>query len=296
MKLIRRMWWKQAIPQEYRPTASPAEQRRHFSEAWHSIQSFVAYEDQELAKAQMLDLAIHAIGAEIAASSTYGFFCGKDTLHNDVYDLPRILQSNLQDLSLRQIDIDLCKVNAYTGPWNYASFSQAVETIAREGFQHTKSDACGYYFPELDFAIMQDGRHHTTAGIPGGHCVVSITEISVLPLLLSFMTDGAFFYGNKKSYRNADFRFALLFQAAKDLYSRYPSARELLAQQKNQVLLCPNVKNKDEGSFHFELLETCRTMQTKMTFWKEESELCHKRIKQQESEIERLKKEIGEQE
>lgn len=35
-------------------------------------------------------------------------------------------------------------------------------------------------------------------------------------------------------------------------------------------------------------------MQTKMTFWREESKLCQERIKQQESEIERLKKEVGE--
>lgn len=280
---------------EYRPTDNEVRQKDNFRSALGMISFLMAETQSELEKAHILDMAIHALGASIAADGTSNFFQGKTVLHDKVYDIA-YYAGELENAKLGKRELNLCKINTYTSPWKPIKFPVAARTILKIGFQQAESDVEGYYFRELDFATLGEGRHHSTIGRMEGQCIVSLEEISMLPYFAVVHTDGAYFYCGNKKKRVVDYRYALMFHLGKMLYSQYASAikmiRELrwdhITAERERYCLQPNQPDSFWENKYVEACQERLTTSSEKMFWKNENMLCRDIIKRRNEEIRNL--------
>ena len=285
--------------EEYRPIDSEVKQKRTFRTAVECVSLLMCEAQTELEKAHILDIAVHALGASIAADGTANFFQGKTVLHNQVYEIA-YYTGKLENTELGRKDFDIRRINTYTSPWKEIKFPVAARTILRKGFQQAESNADGCYFRELDFATMVEGRHHSTIGRAEGPCIVSLQEISLLPYFAEVQTDGAYFYHGAGKKRVVDCRYAIMFHLASILYSQFPSAVESIQELRLNHAITERERRpfRAESSdslweSEYKLANQARlTLRNEKLFWQKEGELCKRIIQKRDAEIKGLTDEI----
>ncbi len=190
-----------------------------FDDAISAVHALTLDAKNKMEAAAVYDLVIWAIGRSVAADGCSALMLGRRVPDNwDIsYDKSFPI---MKEAKAGQRMIDLSKCNAYTGCWHYDRIASTVASVLKNGyFQYSNSN--GVYYPEIRFAIMMNGRHHTTWAVYLGECNVNLDVISLTPYFDIVSTDGAFYhfensYHEPQHIRVQDYRMAVLFQLAKE--------------------------------------------------------------------------------
>ena len=121
--------------------------------------------------------------------------------------------------------IDLCKIPTFVIPENFIDLKDALTDINNNGFNTDDRNSIVYLYEPLNICVVSSGRHHISAGIASGSCIV---DAYVIDLTKAFdfwnveidrcrvcLTYNSLVNNKKKSYVIPDGRIALLYQIAK---------------------------------------------------------------------------------
>ena len=156
----------------------------------------------EFQRAAIYDFLIWSLGQQIASDSFAYFASMKPVPENrELHFIDRFPRT--EGVYLGKQDFDLAKIPSYIGPWDYGRFANGIQSILSVGYQHTKEAPTnhGVYYRELDFALMLEGRHHTSWAVYSGRCIQSLDVVSLEPYFPIVQTDGeSFLYTSADGY------------------------------------------------------------------------------------------------
>ena len=115
-------------------------------------------------------------------------------------------------------DFYLSGVNFIVAPQELTKISDSCETISQEGFIEKEENRMCRYFIEMDFAIVDNGNHSSTAAHLHGTGCVRAEAYSLKKLFEHVYTDGVNWYNrhnSKKLSKGDDFRVCTLFEIAR---------------------------------------------------------------------------------
>lgn len=229
--------------------------RCRFQRAMSSVHSLFLGAITDMEKAAIYDFAIWAIGRDVAADGCSNLMLGKNVQENR--DISYAVFPDIPEARGGSQVVDLAKCNAYTGCWNPNRILTSVGSLFESGY-HQPSDSNGVYYPELRFAIMYNGRHHTSLATFLNDCKVNLEVIQLTPYFNAVNTDGAFYdylneYNEPQHIRIGEYRMAVLFQLAKerarieqthigDLFTREMMHKHLQEESKQYDRLCDALK------------------------------------------------------
>ncbi len=214
--------------------------RERFNRSISAVHTLLLGTDSDLEKAAVYDFAIWAIGRSVAADSCSSLVLGKYVQENCNIAYDSVFPT-LPEASCGTQLIDLAKCNAYTGCWSYR-MPAGITSLFKSGY-HQPKDSNGVYYPELRFAVMYSGRHHTSWATFLNSCHVELEVVRLTPYFDIVTTDGAFYeyineYSEPKHIRGIDYRMAVLFQLARERGKLdMPHTADAYAQQRSQQ--CP---------------------------------------------------------
>lgn len=211
--------------------------RSQFQRSMDSIHGLLLGAKTDMETAAIYDLAIWAIGRDVAADGCSNLMLGKYVQENrDIsYNVFPVIPEAKGDVQL----VDLAKCNAYTGCWSYDRIPSSIASLFESGYRQP-SDSNGVYYPELGFAVMYNGRHHTSWATFLNDCTVKLDTIHLTPYFDIVNTDGAFYifsdkYSKLQHIRVREPRMAILFQLAKERGALdLPHTADTYAQQRQK--------------------------------------------------------------
>ncbi len=113
-----------------------------------------------------------------------------------------------------------CESSAYMAwPAEVHKLVPAISDIEREGFQQQKNYTDGLHFPELNFTIVRNGRHHATAAMQREGITLNNVDVYPLAPLFPYLdTDGAIWRIGENTQDVLDPRFAIMYALARLVY------------------------------------------------------------------------------
>jgi hypothetical protein len=117
-----------------------------------------------------------------------------------------------------RICIDLSKDTVFVIPWKHESILNSLQAMLKYGYQTNESNASAVYYTEVDFTFIDSGRHHAAAAISRREGFIQANKIDIKPLFPHVYADGREWFdthSRKSISKLCDFRFGLLFEAAK---------------------------------------------------------------------------------
>lgn len=124
---------------------------------------------------------------------------------------------------VESITIDSAHTDVVITPYDTEKFFGAVKDMLHSPYDSGLNYHDGVYWPELDLAVMRDGIHHSAIGMTRGEVIT--LKADVIPLMPWFgkvQTDGVTWVVQDgdtiKTYDVLDFRFAMLFELAKQVH------------------------------------------------------------------------------
>lgn len=276
------------------------QRRAAFNDVIRTVDSLLLGISSITERAAIYDFVIWTLGQQIAAHGNMLFVSGKDTPENREYDLSTLFPGiNVSSEGVQEFD--LAKIPTYTGPWELNRFPNAIQSIFTHGFRHEMAHNNGIFYKELNFAVMLNGRHHTSWGVFTGECVQPMEVISLEPYFPYVTTDGAYLDytdedGHRVRHKLIDYRLAAMYRLAQmkweagypmDLSQRVRENRHTLAADA-RVRICSAQEKGFEVSFKdllidYSALSGKQYCQSKeLDFWKEQAEVKDKRIKELE--------------
>lgn len=183
-----------------------------------AVQSLLLGEKNYVERCAIYDFAIWTLGNQIVADGFRHFISDQEVTENRNYDIQTLLPEK-ESTQMGQKEIDLARVPTYTGLWSIDRFSRGIRSILAVGFRHELAHNVGIYYPELNFAVMLSGRHHTSWAVFLGSGVQPMNVISLEPYFSQVQTDGNYFtysddFGNQIQRYVEDYRFAAMFRLA----------------------------------------------------------------------------------
>lgn len=169
-------------------------------------------------RAAIYDYVIWSLGQQIAADGNVFFVSGKETPENREYSLITLFPGiNVSREGVQEFD--LSKIPTYTGPWDFIRFPNGIQSIFTHGYRYEKAYNNGIFYKELNFAVMLNGRHHTSWGIFAGKCIQPMEVISLEPYFPYVKTDGAYLDyidkdGHRVRHKLIDYRLAAMYHLA----------------------------------------------------------------------------------
>ena len=236
--------------------------RKAFDDVIHMTNSLLLGTTRLVERAAVYDFVIWSLGQQIAADGNVLFVSGKDTPENREYDLSTLFPGiNVSSEGVQEFD--LSKIPTYTGPWDRNRFPNAIQSIFTHGFRHEMAYNKGILYKELNFAVMLNGRHHTSWGIFAGECIQPMEVISLEPYFPYVKTDGAYLiytdsHRSRVLHKLIDSRLAAMYRLAQMKWEAgYPN--------EHTALLSEHYRQSQEADF-----------------WREQAETKDKRIKELE--------------
>lgn len=303
------MRWHKHNCNEYKPSSVvPGQerdtlQRRSFHDVIDMTNSLLLGTSHLTEKAAIFDFVIWALGQQIAADGHGLFVSGKRTPENCDYNLYRLFPS-LNGTKQGIQEFDISKFPTYTGPWDRSRFPNGIQSIFSRGFRHEQSDSKGIFFKELNFAVMLEGRHHTSWGIFTGECVQPLEIISLEPYFSKVTTDGAYFHytdkdGNLVLKKGIDYRLAAMYRLAQmkweagypmDLTHRLIENRQQLREEAQKRFQAES-QSKAEMTLHHYIDEQSALynrifgLEQEIGYWKQQCSVKDQRIKELEKSL-----------
>ncbi len=114
--------------------------------------------------------------------------------------------------------IDLSKGAVFAIPWEVSRISSAISSVFKQGYKYDKRNILAFYYAEMDFTLVVNGLHHTSAAIVQKKGFINAINIDVRQLFPHVYTDGLKWYDvhtDNSTSDLCDFRFGILFEAAK---------------------------------------------------------------------------------
>lgn len=194
------------------------QRRQTFSNVVRSVDSILAGVSGPTERAAIYDYAIWALGRQIAADGNGAFVCGESPLENRDYATDYLFPKT-DGSSVGEQIFDLAQIPAYTGPWDQNRFPKGILSVFSQGYRQELARNKGIYYKELNFAVMLEGRHHTSWGVFSGECLQTLDVVTLEPYFPVVKTDGACFsfpdedMGVAKR-KATDYRFAVMYHLA----------------------------------------------------------------------------------
>ena len=191
-------------------------ERERFWQAYQQIDRMRVEAGTPVKQAAFLDYAIRCIGRELAAVTSTAQLYGEPVPDISELLIPLICKENRkpQEDALYRALVDY---NVICLPWNSSKITSAAFDVFTNGFHPEK----GYYnvvlYPELQLAIVINGRHHMAVAASMGQGSAICNTIHLKELFSDLRTDGEYWYrGSDERFPVADFRLALIFCLARD--------------------------------------------------------------------------------
>lgn len=227
--------------------------RSGFRSIIEMVESLLWGLENPIQKAAIFDYAIWSLGQQIAADGHGIFVAGGITTDSTYYDVKRNFP-NIKDAHQGKQFFDISRLPTYTGPWERGRFPEGLLSLLRNGYKHTEASNNGVYYKELGFAVMLEGRHHTSWSVYLGSCIEELDVITLEPYFPIVQIDGAnFIYTNRDGIevhnQTNDYRFAAMYRLAQmrwELGCPIGSARGLIEGRKHII--------KEESDFVRNLL------------------------------------------
>lgn len=256
--------------------------RKRFHDIMATTDSLLFGVSDPVERAAILDFAVWSLGCQIAADSRGIFIHGDDPPENRGYQLNDLFTK--VDGTLKGTEeIDLSKVPTYTGLWDRNRFSNGIKSVFTRGYQQRMAQNKGVFFQELRFAVMLEGRHHTSWGIFTGECVQSMQVITLEPYFPFMDTDGAFFTytdncGSVEKRMAIDYRLAAMYALAKQKWKeKLPAelSQRILKNRKSveRELVGRESSQSGQESMVQQLLQEQSRLRS-LLYWKDEEIRC----------------------
>lgn len=145
--------------------------------------------------------------------------------------------------------------------WAIDRWGNAFCDIREEGFSREKSDAYGYYFPELDFIVVEEGYHHISAAEFLNQGSLPVFTVHLSDYYSKFFVDDEYWYdiGNRKLIPILDWRIAFLFHLLQLKAGCAIESSELFQKRENFQLLDGGILEQEnllqEKEYHREKME-----------------------------------------
>lgn len=265
--------------------------------------------ENSIQRAAIFDYAIWALGQQIAADGHGIFVSGGITPNNPFYDPSKNFPS-LEAVHLGKQFFDISKIPTYTGPWERGRFPKTLSSLLKNGYKHTEASNDGTYYKELGFAVMMNGRHHTSWSIYMGSCIEELDVITLEPYFPVVQTDGAYFIytncdGNKVQNQTNDYRFAAMYRLAQMRWELgYPigsirglvEGREHIIQEKadyvQKLLVNIDLPENMKKAYDYFLKENNR-LKIELKLSKEERNILAERCVRKNRRIEELEQKLA---
>lgn len=209
-----RLWKRRS--QESKEEAPDAKER--FARIIRTVE-LLCLEDLTVMQREMVyDFALWTLGQQIAADGYASFISGTTVCENRDYDFLNLVPG-LPEGKAEKAAIDLSKIPTYTAPWEYSRFPSGISSLMAHGFRQDLARNEGIYYPELRFAVMLSGRHHTAWGVFLGSCIQDVSIRSLTAFFPCVTTDGECFEyrdpsGACRTGKVPDYRFAAMYRIA----------------------------------------------------------------------------------
>lgn len=235
-----------------------SQQRKAYDDIMATIDNFLLGTSYMTERAAIYDFVIWTLGQEIAADGYRLFVSGKDVPDNHKYDLLSFFPA--QDGIKQEIrEFDISKIPTYTGLWSMDRFSKSISSVLTRGYRHEMSNHKGIFYKELNFAVMLEGRHHTSWGVFTGECLIPLQIISLEPYFPRVTTDGSCFCysdddGQWVMRKEIDYRLAAMYRLAQikwengypmDLTHRMVENRQQIHEEAKKRLQAARQSNTD---------------------------------------------------
>lgn len=167
---------------------------------------FLAFR-QGFEKVKALDFLIDLIGQELVLETSVELFNADEEPDRNL-DIP----ADILIAPEEQKKFSLAGVNVAGAPYSIEKYSNSVDHIQKEGFDQSKNITQANYYPELNLALVFNGRHHLNIA---GLIDVPTADVQIYRLLDTvgkIRTDGAYWYVRGSSSTPVDdYRLAVLY-------------------------------------------------------------------------------------
>ena len=275
--------------------------QRRFQEIIDSVKLMASNVDSIVEKSAIYDFVIWALGRQLVADSYVSFITNRDVTKSHWFDIRSFFSVPRKDTV--RVDMDIAKCVTYTGPWNANRFPSCFLSVAAHGFLDSENNAKGIYYPELHFAVMASGKHHTSWAVFMGECKTTMEIVSLKDYFPIVSTDGAIFSYCQKDItvteKAVDCRFAAMYRLAQIKWEKgYPDTmmRDVnehpasLANLLNDHLKQADCKSLEEAwQTMFKSTEEYRTkfyiQEQEAMYWKQQCSLKDQRIQGLEQQL-----------
>lgn len=197
-----------------KPFGTVAVAKQKYLDSICSIKSILEYEDSITAKVALLDFAIDAIGRELEAETTARILRLFGEVPDESFGIPEIPESKIVKRAI------LSNYNVITCPWDTRKLLNAVHSVFETGFRQDWASYNGVLYPEINLAIISNGRHHLTAARTMSNASADLTIYSLEPVFNKLETDGAYWiFPDKSNYPVEEYRIAVLYELARQKHS-----------------------------------------------------------------------------
>ena len=192
-------------------------------------------------QAAFLDYVIRCIGRELAAVTSTAQLYGEPVPDVSELLIPLICKDNRQPQE-EELYRALVEYNVICLPWNTSKITNAAFDVFTNGFHPEKGFYNVVLYPELQLAVVINGRHHMAVAASMRQGGAICNTIHLKEQFSVIKTDGKYWYrGSDERVPVSDFRLALMFCLARDR-----AALNETEQIKSPSALLPPVYNTPE--------------------------------------------------
>lgn len=191
-------------------------ERERFWQAYQQIDHMRAVAGTPVKQAAFLEYAIRCIGRELAAVTSTAQLYGETVPDVSELVIPLICKDNRQPQE-EELYRALVDYNVICLPWNSSKITNAAFDVFTNGFHPEKGFYNVVLYPELQLAIVINGRHHMAVAASMGQGNAKCITIHLKEQFSVIGTDGEYWYrGPDERFPVADFRLALMFSLAQN--------------------------------------------------------------------------------
>ena len=179
-----------------------------------------------------LKYVMKTITLDISSSLQAAMFYFKDVdLSWSGHILPTSFTTNnvkveLIDYEEKPITVDIEKTTLITSPWCAKRLPPILKKIKDEGFKNDEHNQHAVFYEDMDICVISNGYHSTAAGKYFGKGELKAHLCNTRWAYPHITTDGEYWYCDSEKIYNynepfkvKDFRFALLYEISKMIYS-----------------------------------------------------------------------------
>lgn len=190
------------------------ESREAFIETIQTIQRLMEISDSgkvlDIQKLEVINFGIKLIGKELSCSVASRLLRYGKTPENQDFFIPTPTASYQG-----KENISLTGINVISDTYSCRKLVDSIRHICTAGFRQI-SNYTGTYYPEINLAVIENGRHHLSVAMVHDTGSALLQICSLKEAFSKVRTDGAFWYMEGIPPRPVpDYRLAVLFELAR---------------------------------------------------------------------------------